>query len=458
MALDTRSKPRPVGVTPPPRPLGLWASYRAARRNLLELIPEPAYREPVLRGGRTGRPGWMMLMDPDGLEHVLKGAETGFPKSDVTLRILRPREGESLFTSTGAAWRWQHRAMTPMFQHRALLGIAPVMTAAAEAAAGRIAAQASDGPVDLYAEMVQATCDVICDAALSGRESLDRAALTDGVTRFITGPARVSLLDILGAPQWIPRPGRLLDRAGPKMDARMDAIIEARLARGPGDPPDMLDLLIGAADPKSGRSMGRIELRNNLLAFIVAGHETTALALAWALYLLALHPERQEEARTVAREALGDRAATAEDLPALAPLRRVIEEALRLYPPAAFMTRQAEVEAEVAGHRIAPGCLIMIPIYAIHRHRRLWDDPDAFDPDRFRPERARGRHKFAYLPFSGGPRICIGMAFALMEAQIILATLLARFAVALPAGRAPRLQMTFTLRPEGGLPLEVRRL
>ena len=458
MALDTRNTPRPVGVTPPPAPLGLWASYRAARRNLLELIPEPAYRLPAIRGGRRGRPGWLMLMDPDGLEQVLKGAETGFPKSDVTLRILRPRRGESLFTSTGPAWRRQHRAMTPMFQHRALLGIAPVMTAAAEGAAGRIARQALGGPVDLYAEMVQATCDVICDAALSGREALDRRALTEGVTQFITGPARVSLLDILGAPDWIPRPGRLLDRSGPRMDARMDAIIEARLARGPGEPPDMLDLLIGAQDPESGTGMGRLELRNNLLAFIVAGHETTALALAWALYLLALHPERQEEARAAARAALGGRAATADDLPALAPVRRVIEEALRLYPPAAFMTRQARIEAELAGHRIGPGCLIMIPIYAIHRHRMLWEDPDAFDPDRFLPERAKGRHRYAYLPFSGGPRICIGMAFALMEAQIILATLLSRFAVALPAGHEPRLQMTFTLRPEGGLPLTVSPL
>ncbi len=458
MALDTRSTPRPVGITAPPAPLGMWAAYRAARRNLLELIPEPAYEMPAIKGGRRGRPGWLMLMDPPGLEQVLKGAESGFPKSDVTLRILRPRKGESLFTSMGAAWRWQHRAMTPMFQHRALLGIAPVMTAAAEAAAGRIAAQASAGPVDLYAEMVQATCDVICDAALSGRETLDRAALTDGVTRFITGPARVSLLDILGAPQWIPRPGQLFDRSGPKMDARMDAIIEARLARGPGDPPDMLDLLIAAQDPETGQSMGRFELRNNLLAFIVAGHETTALALTWALYLLALHPERQEAARAVARDALGDRAATADDLAALAPLRRIIEEALRLYPPAAFMTRQAQAEAEISGHRIAPGCLIMIPIYAIHRHRLLWEEPDAFDPDRFLPERAKARHKFAYLPFSGGPRICIGMAFALMEAQIILATVLARFAVSLPQGLEPRLQMTFTLRPEGGMPLEVRPL
>ncbi|MEO1457868.1 MAG: cytochrome P450, partial [Pseudomonadota bacterium] len=329
---------------------------------------------------------------------------------------------------------------------------------AAEAAAARVATgAAAGGPVDVYPEMVAATADVICDAALSGREALDRDALAHGVTRFIEDVARISLLDLLGAPGWIPRPGRLFDRTGAAMDRKMDEIIAARIARGPGTPPDLLDLLIAARDPETGQEMSRIRLRNNLLAFIVAGHETTALALTWALYLLALDPAAQRRARDCAAGALGERAATAEDLPQLGYLKQVIEEAMRLYPPAGFMSRQAREADEIAGHPIKPGHTVILPVYAMHRHRMLWDAPDAFDPDRFSEEAKAARHRFAYLPFSAGPRICLGMHFAMMEAQIILATLLARFSFALPKGFEADPRMVFTLRPHGGMPLEVTR-
>ncbi|MEM6422030.1 MAG: cytochrome P450, partial [Pseudomonadota bacterium] len=296
MARDAAARPIPVTVPAPSGPQGLWRSWRAARKNLISIIPEPAFHQPYLQGGRGS--GWLMIQDPDGLEHVLKKREAIYPRSDVTLRILRPREGDSLFTAPQATWKWQHKAMASIFQHRHLVGMAPMMAAAAEATGERLdAAGAREGVViDLYPEMVRATADVICDAALSGRESLDREAMTHSVSLFIETVARISLLDILGAPAWVPRPGRLLDRNGKRMDARMDAIIAARQERGPSEPPDLLDLLIGARDADSGRAMNAVELRNNLLAFIVAGHETTALALTWALYLLAFDQEAQARA------------------------------------------------------------------------------------------------------------------------------------------------------------------
>jgi len=457
MALDADSPTDrlPVTVTPPAEPLGFWASYRAARRNLIELIPEAAYREPVLSGGRGA--GWIMVQDPVWLEHILKTREPDYPKSDVTIRILRPREGDSLFTSEGREWRFQHRAMTPVFQHRMLRALAPVMTEAAEAAAERMRRAARADPVvDVYPEMVAATADVITDTALSGRESLDREGLTRGVTTFVEGVGRVSLLDILGAPNWIPRPAKLLDRNGPAMDRLMDGVIAARLARGPGEAPDLLDMLIAAEDPEDGRRMDRVELRNNLLAFIVAGHETTALALAWALYLLAFDPSVQARAR--AEAAIRGRGAGAEQLAAMPLVRRVIEEALRLYPPAGFLTRTARAEDEIAGRPVRPGATVILPVYALHRHRLLWERPDAFDPDRFSPERSQGRSRYAFLPFGAGPRICIGMGFAMMEAQIILATLLTRFEIAPEPGREPRPRMLLTLRPAGGMPLRLRPL
>jgi cytochrome P450 len=194
------------------------------------------------------------------------------------------------------------------------------------------------------------------------------------------------------------------------------------------------------------------ELRDNLLTFIVAGHETTALTLAWAFYLLAHHPDAQDCARAEAQAVLGGRAAGAADVARLPFVRAVIDEALRLYPPAGLLSRTARERDELAGATILPGDTVMLPVYAIHRHRDRWEAPDAFRPERFLgPPPAR----YAYLPFGVGPRICIGAAFAVQEAVIILATLLARFRFAPVPGRDPRPVMILTLRPEGGVWLTV---
>ncbi len=217
-----------------------------------------------------------------------------------------------------------------------------------------------------------------------------------------------------------------------------DRAIDARAASPKADgPPDLLDLLLHAAD--------------NLLTFIVAGHETTALTLAWALYLCAFDPAIQDRAAAEAQAALGDRAAVAADLPRLPLVQRIVNEALRLYPPAAFLSRTAQVADRLCGREVLPGDTVMLPIYALHRHHLLWDRPDAFDPDRFltTPDR------YAFLPFGAGPRICIGAGFALHEAVIILATLLARFRFTAIPGRDPQPRMILTLRPHGGVWLNV---
>ena len=193
--------------------------------------------------------------------------------------------------------------------------------------------------------------------------------------------------------------------------------------------------------------MNASELRDNLLTFIVAGHETTALTLSWALYLCAFDPAVQARAAAEARAA-GPRI-TAAELPRLPYVQQVVQESLRLYPPAAFISRTARRADSLGGRRIEPGDTVMLPIYALHRHHLLWENPDAFDPERFAPGVERDR--FSFLPFGGGPRICIGASFALQEAAIILATLLARFDFALVPGRVPVPRMILTLRPEGGV-------
>ena len=436
---------------------GIWKSFQAARRNVLEIIPEIATRVPIV-SGRTGK-RWHMVMDPETNRRILKDAVENYPKSDVTKLILSPAIGDSLFIAEGQHWHWQRRAAAPVFSLRNVQSLAPVMTAAAERASERIAA-AEGRAADLFQEMVTATFEVIADVTLSGEDTgkaaFDRDAVHKAIDAYIGQTARVSILDVIGAPTWVPRPSRLVSGAAlSNMKRVADTSIEARRKAGPRPVPDLLDLLLDGEDPETKRRMNTAELRDNLLTFIVAGHETTALSLAWSLYLCAFDEGVQERARAEAKTVLCGRAATVADLPKLKYVRQVIDEALRLYPPAAFLSRTAKAPDRLLGREVRPGDTVMLPIYALHRNRRLWDDPDRFDPDRFADPKAIDR--FAYLPFGDGPRICIGASFALQEAVIILATLLSRFRFTRVPGRDPKPVLILTLRPEGGVWLTIER-
>jgi cytochrome P450 len=432
-------------------PMGILASARAGQKNVLELIPEIATRQPML-SGRTGK-RWHMIMDPGALKRVLRDKVEDYPKSTVTKLILEQAIGDSLFVAEGAEWLWQRRTAAPVFSHRNVAALAPVMTAAAERSSARIAA--SNGrAADMFAEMVAATFEVISDVTFSGGEGFDRGAVHRAIEDYIGHAAKVSVLDLLGVPGWVPRPGRMMAGAAMREMKRIaDEAIESRRKDGRREVPDLLDLLLEGEDPKTGRKMTTSELRDNLLTFIVAGHETTALTLSWALYLCAFDQGVQAEARDEARAVLGDRAATQADIANLPLTRRIIDEALRMYPPAAFLSRTAQVADELCGREIRPGDTVVLPIYALHRHHMLWENPDQFDPSRFADPKAIDR--FAYLPFGDGPRICIGANFALQEAVIILATLLARHRFSLVDGKEPKPVMILTLRPEGGVWLKV---
>ncbi|MEC9311456.1 MAG: cytochrome P450 [Pseudomonadota bacterium] len=442
---DAPVSPLPVHAALATQPLGFFGSLRAARSNLLEILPELAVKQPMV-SGKTGV-RWHMVMDPTALRRILLEKVEEYPKSVVTKNLLRPAIGESLFVAEGAHWRWQRRAAAPAFSARNIGALAPVMTAAAEASAERIAT-AGPRAVNVYDEMVRATFEVISDVTLSGERHFDRAAMHRAIDNYIDVAGRVSLFDIAGMPGWVPRPGRVFSgNALKKMKSVADEAIGQR--RQAKQPPDLLDLLIAGTDPETQRQMRGPEIRDNLLTFIVAGHETTALTLSWALYLLAFAPEQQERAAEEARTQLGDRAATADDVASMPFIRAVVDEALRLYPPAGIISRTAQQADTLCGREVRPGDTVMVPIYALHRNRLLWDNPDAFDPDRFMGGAPVDR--YAYLPFGDGPRICIGAGFALQEAVIILATLLARFRFEAVAGKTPKPVLIITTRPEGGV-------
>jgi cytochrome P450 len=431
------------------RQLSRLETALVARRNVLEIIPALSYRQPIVSGEMLVR--WHMLADPAGMKRVMLDNLANYPKSEIMRRMLRPAIGESLFNADGADWKWQRQAVAPVFTHRNVVALAPAMTATAERAAQKLTPGVR---AEMVSHMLTATFDVICDVALSGREHFDAAAFGAAITRYFQTAGKASLLDFLGVPPWFPRPGELLaGRAVNTMMGMVEQAIEAR--RRQTNPPadDLLDHMLSAQDPETGRRMSPDLLMRNMQFFIVAGHETTALAISWALYLLANTPQAQDRARAEAAAQLQGRAATASDLEAMPFIEQVLEEAMRLYPPVGLLARNVVAEDELCGRMMRPGDILFLPIWALHRSVLLWERPEQFDPDRFAPGR-RPRDKYQYLPFGAGPRVCVGANFAMMQAQIILSTLIQRFRFA-PAAPAPQPVMTMTVRPEPGLFLMV---
>ncbi|MEM6740946.1 MAG: cytochrome P450 [Pseudomonadota bacterium] len=426
---------------------GLMQAYAMSQRNLLELIPWEAFSESVISGANPSR--FHLVMAPDLIRRILQTRVEDYPKSDLARSILRPAIGDSMLVADGKEWRRQRRAAAPVFQPRNIDGLGPVMSAAAERAAARVAAQVGRA-ADLLDEVTTATFEVISDVTFSGEAPVSREVVFRGMEAYAQAQGKMSFLDVLGAPEWIPRPARLRpDGSVEEMKAHAAGTVAERRDRSDrvGKAPDLLDLLVRSDD------LNDTDIRDNLLAFIVAGHETTALTLAWALYLLGFDEEAQARAHAEAQDVLKGRVAGIEDVSGLPFIRAVIDETLRLYPPAGFLSRMAREQDELGGSTVLPGDTVSVPVYAVHRHKALWEAPDAFRPDRFLGKSPAPR--YAYLPFGDGPRICIGARFALQEAIIILATLISRFRFRAVPGKVPEPTLIITLRPEGGVWLEV---
>lgn len=445
----------PVKVTPASAPLGAIKSFLAVQENVLNVLPEMAFRQPMV-SGRFAHMGWHMVMEPTALRRVMRDNLANYPKSSVTTNILRPAIGDSILLAEGADWRKQHRAAVPVFTPRNIGRLAPYMVRAAQGAVKRIGTT-NTRPVNLHDEMVRATFDVISDVTFSGEQGLDRAVVHKSIEDYMAGAARMSFFDLLALPNWVPRPHRIFGSHVVKhMHHLADQAIDDRQNAEPNTIPDLMDLLIDTADPETGEKLTDLEVRNNLLTFIVAGHETTALALAWACYLVAHDTRVQDKARAEIAEVTHGAQPDEEHVADLKYVRMIIDEALRLYPPAAFVSRTAQADDVLAGRTINKGDTVMLPFYALHRNHVLWDKPDDFIPERF--EDRDQIERFSYMPFGDGPRICIGMRFALQEAIIILASLLQAYEFTPVQGKDPKPVMVLTLRPEGGVWLNARAL
>jgi cytochrome P450 len=361
-----------------------------------------------------------------------------------------------MLTAEGAHWRWQRQAAAPAFRHDRIAAMTPIMARAGESALARWRAAGGNVATDVAADMVRVTFDVILVSMLSGGEGLDIDEASREITAYLETIGRPGLMDMVGAPIWLrnllhPR-GR---RAAQYLRAAVSALIARRRATGETRG-DLLDMLMASTDPETGRAMSDADLRDNLITFIAAGHETTALALTWALYLVGGHPPTEARLLEEVRAVAGDGAIEAEHVARLVFTRQVVLEALRLYPPVALVPRMCVAPVTLGGRRLEPGAMVLIPVYVVHRHRLLWDNPDAFDPDRFAPEKGAEKRRFAFLPFGGGPRICIGMQFALTEATAILATLVRGAHFTPDPDHRIRPLVRITMRPEGGMPMTVR--
>jgi cytochrome P450 len=309
--------------------------------------------------------------------------------------------------------------------------------------------------------MTRITLDVLERTIFTTGVARDPDALGRAITRFFEGQGRVDPLDIFGFPDWVPRIGRLRTRPAIRFfDEMVGDLIGARkalIARGEAAPRDLLTLLLEASDPETGKGLSDIEVRANIVTFIGAGHETTANALSWSLYLLSQDETARARIEREVDEVLGKGTVEPHHLEQLVYTRAVIDEAIRLYPPAPYMSRAAINDDRIGDLDIPAGSIVAIAPYVLHRHKKLWDQPDVFRPERFLPEE-RGRiDRFAYLPFGAGPRVCIGASFSLQEAVIVLATIVRSVRLDLVPGHEVMPLQRITLRPRGGLPMRLTR-
>jgi cytochrome P450 len=449
---------RPPVPAPRTTPPDLFAFLHAARTNPLTSWMDVHFEEPiVMTKGVLGRV--MIVNDPAAIRHVFVDNVAAYRKDALQRKVLASGDADGLLTAEGDEWRLQRRTLAPLFTPRTVQGFAPAM---AEATARMLRRwRRRDGRVlDVSLEMTRVTLDVLERTIFTQGPAHDPDALGRAITRFFEAVGPIDPLDVFGLPDWLPRLGRLQARPALAYFERLVADLvgarKALIAAGGPVPRDILTLLLEANDPETGRGLSDIAVGANVITFIGAGHETTANALTWALYLLSGAPDVRARLEAEVDAVLGDRPLAPEDIARLPLVRAVLEETMRLFPPVPFMSREAVQDDRVAGYKVPRGTLVVVAPWILHRHRRLWDEADAFDPDRFGPERRERIDRFAYLPFGAGPRVCIGASFALQEAVVVLAEIVRTARLDLAEGHEVKPVHRVTLRPQDGLPMQVR--
>jgi cytochrome P450 len=430
----------------------VWTAFVGRRaNNSVYGWPEDAFRSSWKTRRVLGHTVHV-VSDPDAIGRVLLDNKANYERPALVRKLLNAALGHGLFIAEGDSWREQRRIVAPTFSPAAVAGLANAIAAVAQR---RIAHwQTSATPMDMATEATETTMAIIAATLFSGDSRLTVPAAAGHITAMLDAAGRARLTAMLGMRAL--GPGSSRARAGGRfLRETLGAIAQERAAAGGGN--DFFGNLVAALHARYPAAQARELAVDNAVAFYVAGHETTANALAWTVYLLAAQPELQEELRAEAQAALAG--GSMADLDTRLPrLRAVLDESLRLYPPAPRLDREAMADDELAGRGVRRGDLVSIWPYVLHRHAALWSEPDAFDPDRFAPHRRGTMHRYQYLPFGAGPRVCVGARFAIVEALIVLAHWLTARRFTLRPGPPPVPVGRVTLRPERGMPLTASAL
>ncbi|WGD52575.1 cytochrome P450 [Bradyrhizobium sp. CB1650] len=428
--MNIASVRRPIVPPAPPRApddMSFLAKLAVIRRNMIATWGQRAYEEEVIPGRFFFRNSFI-LNRPDAIRHILLSNYENYSRTPAGIRMLRPVLGDGLLIAEGHSWTFQRRTLAPAFSPRATANLVPHMTAVLDETIAKLDAHTGE-VVDLREIMQRMTLEIAGRTMFSFGMDRHGPTLRNFIMEYAERLGRAYFLDMVLPVSW-PSP---MDLARARFRKRwtefVAMLIAERRAAGKkvGAPPrDLFDLMDEARDPETCKGFSDAQLVDEVATMILAGHETTATALFWALYLLALDPDTQEE---VASETRGEHLDSMADIDRQKFTRAVVEETMRLYPPAFLIARAARDKDDAAGVAICKGDIIMIAPWLLHRHEKLWDQPNAFIPRRFMSTEAPDR--FAYLPFGAGPRVCIGAPFAQAESVLALARLIGAFRIAL---------------------------
>ena len=423
---------------------------RLVRENTVATYPPEAFDEDIIEGRLLWRRRFIINV-PSGVRHVLLDNAVNYRKSELTRRLLEPGLGRGLLTSEGETWRRHRRIMAPAFDRHSLETYVPIITGVTSELLAGWDILPNSSEVDVGAAMMHTTLHIISRTMFSANSREIVEVVERGVKQYQTA-VRPHLLDLLGFPAWFTKLFAYRQRgiaAFDEFDSTVDQLINDRAREPNNKQKDLLARLVAARDLETGGGMTAKEVRDEVVTIFMAGHETTAQALTWTWYLLSLHPSVEAKLHEELTTVLNGRTPQYEDIANLRYTRMVIEESMRLYPPAHTIAREPIAPDYILGHRIPAGAIVLIVPWLIHRKASLWDQPHRFNPERFTAEPPR----FSYIPFGAGQRICIGAAFAMTEAILILAMVAQCYRLRLKAAHPIEPQGLITLRPRYGMPM-----
>jgi len=425
-----------------------------ARKNVVAMWPKSYYRKELIPIRYPAR--WMFIVNsPAGVQRVMVANEKNYRKSAANTQTLKPLLGHGLFVSNGELWSRQRKIASPSTHGSRLPDYAKTITRLGEEMIADWRALPPGHVMDVTEPFTLVTAEIISQLMFGFPLKERGRVLYEAFKEYSASHGRMHLFEFLGLPAWLPRPGSWRGRrAVRRFDGVLLDFLKAGRVRDPRSPPTLLEMLIHYRDP-AGEPMAPDLIRDEMASIFLAGHETTALTLGWAFYLLSQHPEVEQRVHEEIDRVLGDRPVSFEDVPQLIYLRAVIDETLRHYPPVHIFSREAIGDDEICGQHVPAGSYITIASWLLHRHEKYWEEPKVFRPERFLPPQAQKLHPFAYIPFGAGSRVCMGKHLGLLEVTLLFALIAQSFRLRVPDGVVIEPLGRMTLRPAPGMLLRI---